>query len=157
MRAEPKPLVVVVEDELELANLIAVHLERAGMQTQICNRTAHALRFLKQNFANLLLLDITLPDGSGFSLVEELKAADISIPIIFLTGEITENTKVKGLEMGGDDYITKPFSYPELAARIRAVLRRAESKADLNLTKNVRVGDQPFDFCGAKIIPDRLE
>ena len=102
MRAEPKPLVVVVEDELELANLIAVHLERAGMHTQICNRTAHALRFLKQNFANLLLLDITLPDGSGFSLVEELKAADISIPIIFLTGEITENTKVKGLEMGGD-------------------------------------------------------
>lgn len=157
MRAEPKPLVVVVEDEVELANLIAVHLERAGMQTQICNRTAHALRFLKTNFANLLLLDITLPDGSGFSLVEELKAADISIPIIFLTGEITENTKVKGLEMGGDDYITKPFSYPELAARIRAVLRRAESKADLNLTKNVRVGDQPFDFCGAKIIPDRLE
>ena len=146
MRSEPKPLVVVVEDEVELATLIASHLERAGMQTQVCNRTAHALRFLKQNFANLLLLDISLPDGSGFSLLEELKAADITIPVIFLTGEDQETTKVRGLEMGGDDYITKPFSYAELTARIRAVLRRAESKADLNLTKNVRVGDQPFDF-----------
>jgi DNA-binding response OmpR family regulator len=157
MRAEPKPLVVVVEDEVELANLIATHLEQAGMQTQVCNRAAHAMRFLKNNFANLLLLDISLPDGSGFSLMEELKAADINIPVIFVTGEMTETTKVRGLEMGGDDYITKPFSYPELVARIRAVLRRAESKADLNLTKNVRVGDEPFDFCGAKIIPDRLE
>jgi DNA-binding response OmpR family regulator len=157
MRAEPKPLVVVVEDEVELANLIASHLEMAGMQTQICTRTAHALRFLKHNFANLLLLDISLPDGSGFTLLEELKAADINVPVIFLTGEMTETTKVRGLEMGGDDYITKPFSYAELTARIRAVLRRAESKTDLNLTKNVRVGDEPFDFCGAKIIPDRLE
>ncbi len=157
MRAEPKPLVVVVEDEVELANLIATHLERAGMQTQICNRTAHALRFLKHNFANLLLLDISLPDGSGFNLLDELKAADISVPVIFLTGEITETTKIRGLDAGGDDYITKPFSYAELVARIRAVLRRAESKGDLNLTKNVRVGDQPFDFCGAKVTPDRLE
>jgi DNA-binding response OmpR family regulator len=103
------------------------------------------------------LLDISLPDGSGFSLLEELKAADITIPVIFLTGEDQETSKIRGLEMGGDDYITKPFSYAELTARIRAVLRRAESKADLNLTKNVRVGDQPFDFCGAKIVPDRLE
>ncbi len=157
MRAEPKPLVVVVEDEVELANLIAEHLERAGMQTQICNRTAHALRFLKHNFANLLLLDISLPDGSGFNLLDELKAADISVPVIFLTGEITETTKIRGLESGGDDYITKPFSYAELVARIRAVLRRAESKSDHNLTKNVRIGDQPFDFCGAKVTPDRLE
>ncbi len=157
MRAEPKPLVVVVEDEVELANLIAAHLERAGMQTQVCNRTAHAFRFLKHNFANLLLLDISLPDGSGFSLLDELKAADISIPVIFVTGENQETVKIRGLDAGGDDYITKPFSYDELTARIRAVLRRAESKADLNLTKNVRVGDQPFDFCGAKIVPDRLE
>lgn len=157
MRAEPKPLVVIVEDEVELANLIATHLEAAGMQTQICNRAAHAHRFLKNNFANLLLLDISLPDSSGFTLLEELKSADINIPVIFVTGEGTETTKVRGLEMGGDDYITKPFSYAELVARIRAVLRRAESKADLNLTKNVRVGDEPFDFCGAKIVPDRLE
>ncbi len=157
MRAEPKPLVVVVEDEAELAKLISIHLERAGMQTQVCNRAAHALAFLKKNFANLLLLDITLPDQSGFALMEELKAADISVPTIFLTGHVDEPNKVKGLNMGGDDYITKPFSYAELVARIHAVLRRTESNRDLNVTKNVKLSDEPFDFCGAQINPVRLE
>ncbi len=157
MRAEPKPLIVVVEDEVDLANLIASHLEMAEMQVQICNRAAHALKFLQRNFANLLLLDISLPDSTGFDLLQELKQADINVPVIFVTGQDQETTKIRGLDMGGDDYITKPFSYPELVARIRAVLRRAESKADLNVTKNVRVNDEPFDFCGAKIAPERLE
>lgn len=156
-RPEAKPLIVIVEDEAELAALIAHHLERAGMHTQICSRVAHALKFLQRNFANLVLLDITLPDQSGFSLVDELKQADISVPIIFLTGNVEETSKVRGLDMGGDDYITKPFSYAELTARIRAVLRRTEAKTDLNVTKNVKVSDGPFDFCGAKITPERLE
>ncbi len=157
MRAEPKPLIVVVEDETELANVIAIHLERAGMQSQICSRAAHALKFLRKNFANLLLLDITLPDESGFTLLDQLKAADIAVPVIFLTGNDQETSKIKGLNMGGDDYVTKPFSYPELIARINAVLRRAERNADLNVTKNVRITDEPFDFCGATITPVRLE
>jgi DNA-binding response OmpR family regulator len=156
-RSEPKPLIVIVEDEAELANLISVHLERAGMHAQVCSRAEHAFKFLKRNFANLLLLDITLPDQSGFSLLEQLKNADISVPVIFLTGNIEETSKVKGLEMGGDDYITKPFSYAELIARINAVLRRAEAKSDNNVTKNVKISDEPFDFCGAKITPIRLE
>ena len=59
--------------------------------------------------------------------------------------------------MGGDDYVTKPFSYPELIARIRAVLRRAESTSDQNVTKNVKLSDEPFDFCGARMMPLRLE
>ena len=156
-RTEPKPLIVIIEDEAELAALIAQHLENAGMNTQVCNRAAHGFRFLKKNFANLLLLDINLPDQSGFSLLEELKAADIGVPVIFLTGSIEETSKVKGLDMGGDDYVTKPFSYPELVARIRAVLRRTENKADFNVTKNVKINDEPFDFCGARITPVRLE
>jgi DNA-binding response OmpR family regulator len=156
-RTEPKPLIVIVEDEAELAALIALHLEKAGMHTQVCNRAVHALKFLKKNFANLVLLDINLPDQSGFSLVEDLKKADVSVPVIFLTGNVEETSKVKGLDMGGDDYVTKPFSYAELVARIRAVLRRTESQTDLNVTKNVRINDQPFDFCGAHVVPERLE
>jgi len=157
MRSAPKPLVLVVEDEEELAKLIAIHLEEAGMQTQVYNRCAHALRFLKRNFANLLLLDVNLPDQSGFQLLEELKKSDISIPTIFVTGNSLETSKIRGLEMGADDYITKPFSYPELVARIHAVLRRSESATDNNVTKNASVSDVPFDFCGAKVTPDRLE
>lgn len=156
-RTEPKPLIVIVEDEPELAALISLHLEKAGMHTQVCNRAAHASKFLKKNFANLLLLDVNLPDQSGFGLMEELKAMGVTVPVIFLTGNIEETSKVRGLDMGGDDYITKPFSYAELVARIRAVLRRTETKADQNVTKNVRISDEPFDFCGAKITPERLE
>ncbi len=157
MRAAPKPLILVVEDEPELAKVIGIHLEEAGMQAQLYDRAALAMKFLKRNFANLLLLDINLPDQSGFALLEELKTNDISIPTIFLTGNGVEANKVKGLDMGGDDYMTKPFSYAELVARIRAVLRRAETKADFNLAKNVRTVDAPFSFCGATITPDRLE
>jgi DNA-binding response OmpR family regulator len=156
-RTEPKPLIVIVEDEAELASLVATHLEKAGMHTQVCTRAVHAVKFLKKNFANLILVDINLPDQSGFAMVEELKKADVSVPVIFLTGNIEETSKVRGLDMGGDDYVTKPFSYAELVARIRAVLRRTESQTDLNVTKNVRINDQPFAFCGARIIPERLE
>ena len=157
MRSEPKPLVLVIEDEPALSELICLHLEEAGMQTQSYNRCSLALRFLKNNFANLLLLDVNLPDQSGFDFLSELKTLDIQVPTIFLTGSTLEENKVQGLELGGDDYITKPFSFPELVARIRAVLRRAESNQDLNLTKNVRTGDTPFEICGARVSPLRLE
>jgi DNA-binding response OmpR family regulator len=157
MCAEPRPLIVVVEDEEELSKLICSHLEDAGMQTQAYNRCAPAVRFLQRNFANLLLLDLNLPDSSGFQLLADLKQQDISVPTIFLTGNVMEADKVKGLEMGGDDYITKPFSYPELVARIHAVLRRTEGHRDFNVTKNVRTIDGPFDFLGATVHPDRLD
>jgi DNA-binding response OmpR family regulator len=157
MCAEPRPLIVVVEDEEELSKLICQHLEEAGMNVQAYNRTAPALRFLQHNFANLLLLDVNLPDGNGFDLLRQIKEQDINTPTIFLTANAHDEDKVKGLNLGGDDYVTKPFSYTELVARINAVLRRAESKADFNVTKNVRTTDGPFDFLGVKVHPDRLE
>jgi two-component system alkaline phosphatase synthesis response regulator PhoP len=157
MSTDPTPLILIVEDEPELAKLMSNYLEECGMRTQIQHRSLHALRFLETNFANLLLLDITLPDQSGFELLEQLRSENIQVPVIFVTGNSIEESKVRGLEMGGDDYITKPFSYPELVARIRAVLRRAESRGDLSLTKNVSVSDEPFGFCGAAVNPHRLE
>jgi DNA-binding response OmpR family regulator len=157
MSNEPTPLILIVEDEPELAKLMSNYLEEAGMRTQVCHRALHATRFLKNNFVNLLLLDISLPDKTGFELLEELRTTNQTAPIIFVTGNSIEESKVRGLEMGGDDYITKPFSYSELVARIRAVLRRAESSGDLSLTKNVSVSDEPFEFCQATINPQRLE
>lgn len=157
MCAEPRPLIVAVEDEPELLNIITEQLEVAGMHVQAYNRCAPALRFLQHNFANLLLLDLTLPDLNGFEMLKELKNQDINIPVIFLTGNSMESDKIKGLNMGGDDYITKPFSYLELVARINAVLRRAESNKDFNVTKNVKTTDGPFPFLGAQVHPDRLE
>lgn len=127
------------------------------MNVQAYNRTAPALRFLQHNFANLLLLDVNLPDGNGYDLLKQIKEQDINTPTIFLTANSHDQDKVKGLNAGGDDYVTKPFSYTELIARINAVLRRAESKTDFNVTKNVRTTDVPFEFLGVKVHPDRLE
>jgi len=155
--ARPKPLILIVEDDKDLATLISEQLEMAGMITQVYHRAANVLRFLSNNFANLLLLDVNLPDQSGFSLLEDLKKHNIQIPVIFLTGNTSEVYKVKGLEMGGDDYITKPFSFPELIARIKAVLRRAETAYDYHITKNASLSQENFRFCGAVINPIRLE
>jgi DNA-binding response OmpR family regulator len=156
MSDTPHPFIIVVEDEEHISKLVARHLEEAGMRTQIYNSAAPALRFLKKNFANLLLLDVNLPDQSGFELLTELHQNDIYIPTIFLTGNSLELDKLRGLELA-DDYVTKPFSYTELVARIYAVLRRAEIKADLHLTNNVSVTDETFDFCRARVTPTRLE
>lgn len=153
----PKPLIVIAEDDKDLATLIATHLDLAGMQSQICHEAAHVERFLKTNFANLLLLDLHLPDSSGLTLMKDLRSNGVETPVIFLTGENSEVHKVKALEMGGDDYVTKPFGFPELVARIHAVLRRAETAHDGNITNNVTTHDDPFDFCGAQINPQRLE
>lgn len=155
--AKTKPLIVIVEDEKELAALIAEQLEGVGMVTQMFHRITPALRFLTKNFANLMLLDINLPDGTGFQLIDELKKVNVSVPTIFLTANNSESNKVKGLEMGGDDFVTKPFSFPELIARIHAVLRRSETLRDANITKNVRLDEAPFSFCGAEVNPQRME
>jgi DNA-binding response OmpR family regulator len=152
-----KLLIAVVEDNHALVNVLVRQLENSGMRTQVFHRAGSALKFLRHNFVNLVLLDISLPDRSGLGLLKDLKEEDIEVPVIFLTGSCDEPNKVLALNMGGDDYVTKPFSYTELHARIQAVLRRTASAQDLRLTKNTRVSDGPFDFCGAKVTPDRLE
>jgi len=157
MSQQPKPLILIAEDDKDLATLIETQLEVAGMQSQICHEASHVERFLKSNFANLLLLDVHLPDETGFQLMKSLRECGNTTPVIFLTGENDEVKKVKALEMGGDDYITKPFGFPELIARINAVLRRAETVNDSNITVNASISDNPFDFCGAEVNPQRLE
>lgn len=157
MNQTQKPLILVAEDDKDLASLIAIQLKIAGMQIQVCHEARQVKRYLEKNFANLLLLDVHLPDESGFVLMSELRKRGHTTPVIFLTGENAEMQKVRALEMGGDDYITKPFGFPELIARIKAVLRRAETSHDGNVTENATVSNEPFDFCGAEVNPQRLE
>jgi DNA-binding response OmpR family regulator len=157
MNQTPKPLIIIAEDDKDLSTLIATQLEVAGMQSQICHEASHVERFLKTNFSNLILLDVHLPDDTGFNLMRELRRSGDTTPVIFLTGENDEVKKVKALEMGGDDYIIKPFGFPELIARINAVLRRAETVNDGNITRNASITDQAFIFCGAEVNPQRLE
>ena len=157
MCAQPKPLILVVEDDKDLAQLIADQLEAAGMIPQVFYKGANALKFLEKNHANLVLLDITLPDQNGFEILREIRRMERPSPVIFLTANDAEAMKVQGLEGGADDYVTKPFRFPELIARVHAVLRRTETAHDTKLTDNAALDTAPFAFSGAMIHPDRLE
>ena len=89
--------------------------------------------------------------------MDSVRGSEFPAPVIFLTGTDSEAMKVRGLEVGADDYVTKPFSAKELVARIRAVLRRTETKHDLELTPNLAISDKPFEFLGATINGARME
>ena len=154
---EPRPLILVVEDQKDLASLISTQLETSGMVCQVAYTADAAFRFLKRNHVNLMLLDINLPDRSGTDLLDDLVNDDLKVPTIFLTAYDSESKIVQGLTRGGDDYITKPFSFPELVARIRAVLRRTETASDHHITKNAQISQDAFQFCGAEVNPLRLE
>jgi DNA-binding response OmpR family regulator len=124
------PRVLVVEDEQDIAGLIKHALERAGDgQVQIVSSGDAALRAVTEQPPDVIILDLNLPVLSGTEVCRIIRSrpATAGIPIIMLTARTTEGDRVMGLDLGADDYVTKPFSLRELAARVRAVLRRRHS------------------------------
>jgi two-component system phosphate regulon response regulator PhoB len=118
--------ILVVEDEPAIQELVAVNLEYAGYRVERARSAEEADIFLRAALPDLIILDWMLPGLSGFAYARKLREADRTqwIPIIMLTARVQERDKIEGLEVGADDYITKPFSPKELLARIKAVLRR---------------------------------
>jgi DNA-binding response OmpR family regulator len=123
-RSEANARILVVEDEAELAEVVGRHLEDEGYKVTIAGSVAEAREVLKNRPQSLVVLDVLLPDGSGFDLASEIRAIT-SAPIIFATALGEDSSVVKGLAMGGDDYITKPFNLKVLSARINSLLRRS--------------------------------
>jgi two-component system phosphate regulon response regulator PhoB/two-component system alkaline phosphatase synthesis response regulator PhoP len=121
-------LIAVIEDEPDLAALVASHLRKEGFRVETFGDAERFLRFLQKKAPDLILLDLMLPDMSGLDLCKSLKRSEEwrAIPVIMATAKAEETDKILGLELGADDYVTKPFSLKELAARIKAVLRRTE-------------------------------
>src|SRR3954453_4353972 len=120
--------IAIVEDEAELAPLIEYNLRRHGYDSQILGGGSGTLRALEQARPDLILLDVMLPDSDGFELCRQIRQSTLlsRIPVLFLTARSDEVDRVLGLEIGGDDYMTKPFSTRELIARVKAHLRREE-------------------------------
>jgi two-component system OmpR family response regulator len=118
--------ILVVEDDADLCELLEYNLSRSGYRVHIINRLDKALQELRNIQPDLVLLDVMLPDGDGFEFCRQVRADEAlaGIPVLFLTARGEEVDRVLGLEIGGDDYITKPFSPRELVARVAAVLRR---------------------------------
>lgn len=136
--------VLIVDDEPEIGDVLAAYLAREGFETAIRRTRAEAAADLTASPPDLLLLDITLPDGSGLDILRS--AQERRIPTIMLTARTEEIDRIVGLELGADDYITKPFSPREVVARIRAVLRRSgEIQPAGRRSDVIRIGDLEID------------
>jgi DNA-binding response OmpR family regulator len=147
--------IMVVEDDEATREFLADNL-RADSYSVVPAATGHqALSLLEMRRCDLVLLDVVLPDASGFELCRRLRTADglahridPDIPVIMLSGRSSETDRVRGFERGGDDYVTKPFHYPELAARIAAVLRRSTGRRGRGV---IAVGDLRIDPASRRV------
>jgi DNA-binding response OmpR family regulator len=137
--------VAIIEDEAELAALLEYNLGRQGLTTRVISSSKGAVEQLEIWKPDLIILDVMLPDGDGFDLCRRMRktAALARIPVLFLTARSDEVDRVLGLEIGGDDYVTKPFSPRELTARVKAHLRRGEQD-DTESTSAALLRTGPF-------------
>ena len=154
----PSARVLVVDDESSITDLVATVLRYEGFGVQTAETGRAALAAVTSFRPHLVVLDVMLPDLDGFEVQRRLAADGLRVPILFLTARDSTEDKVRGLTMGADDYVTKPFSLEELVARVRAILRRARDEtavsshlvfADLEMdedTHEVWRGDRPIDL-----------
>lgn len=116
--------ILLVEDDPEITNLLSLHFQAPAFGLVACDRGARALERLAREAFDLIILDIMLPDSNGFELCRRVRSVDGKTPILMLSALGEELDKVRALELGADDYLTKPFGVAELMARVRALLRR---------------------------------
>ncbi|OUO77166.1 DNA-binding response regulator [Blautia sp. An249] len=144
--------ILLLEDDSSLIDGLCYSLKKNGFLTDVARTVSEAEKFL-QNIKkyDLLILDVTLPDGTGFDVCEAVRRDDRQIPIIFLTASDEEVHVIRGLDSGGDDYITKPFKLGELCSRIRALLRRSGMKVKKEEETKLLCGDVSIDLLGSRV------
>ena len=123
--------ILIVEDEVDIASILKLNLESDGFNVSVLNDGSQVVEMVEETKPDLILLDVMIPEKDGFEVCKEIKANQgiKHIPIIFLTAKTLEHNVVSGLEIGADDYITKPFSISVVISRIKAVLRRSKIAA----------------------------
>jgi DNA-binding response OmpR family regulator len=135
--------ILVVDDDLDLRKLVSSYLKEEGFHVVSAANGREALFVTREEKPDLIILDLMMPEMGGYEFIMELNKRS-SVPIIVLTAKIEEGDKVLGLELGADDYVTKPFSLRELTARIRAVLRR--SSGEVQITQLLKAGEIEMDI-----------
>jgi two-component system OmpR family response regulator len=151
------PKILIVDDEPNIRDLLTTSLRFAGFRVQAVANGASAISAVLANEPDLIILDVMLPDMNGFSVTKRLREAGYTSPILFLTAKDDTQDKITGLTVGGDDYVTKPFSLDEIVARIKAILRRtavAEEESVIKAgeivmdqdTHEVRIGDTAIEL-----------
>jgi DNA-binding response OmpR family regulator len=145
--------VLVVDDEPQIGEVLHAYLEREGFEPVVRTTVQAALAEVEASPPDLAILDITLPDGNGLDVLRSV--AEKRIPVIMLTGRIEEIDRIVGLELGADDYISKPFSAREVVARVRAVLRRSGTGENgQSASPRVRIGALEIDPAGHEVRVD---
>src|SRR6266481_197269 len=126
-RQQPSAQLLVVEDEPNILELLAASLRYAGFEVISASAGNEAVQAAQRHRPDLIVLDVMLPDMDGFDVVRRLRGGGAQIPVVFLTARDSTEDKIRGLTLGGDDYVTKPFSLEEVIARIRAVPHRVQA------------------------------
>ena len=140
--------ILIIEDEVELAELVALHLRDWGAQVTTVHTGGEGLRLASTGNFELVILDWMLPDSDGLDMLRQLRQKRPALPIVMLTARTAEIDRILGLEVGADDYLTKPFSPRELVARIKALLRRVDALANQqsgSTPSRLLVGDLALD------------
>jgi len=132
--SKPLPHILVVDDDREIVRLLQAYLEQAGFRVQTAYDGGTALHMVRHDRPELVVLDLMLPDQDGWEIIRLVRADAglASLPIIVLTARVEDTDKIVGLELGADDYVTKPFNPRELVARVRSVLRRTSPGGELS-------------------------
>jgi DNA-binding response OmpR family regulator len=137
--------ILIIEDDPGIATSLQRGLEREGFRVTWKDQGESGISFARQHSPDLIILDVRLPDGSGFDFCRQIRALKLKQPILMLTIRDAEMDKVLGLEMGADDYMTKPFSFREMLSRIRALLRRAYGELSSSDSDRLFVRDIVID------------
>ncbi len=141
----PEARLLVVDDEPNIVELLAASLRFAGFDVETAMDGSQALRQARERQPDLMVLDVMMPGMDGFEVVRRLRSEGLRCPVLFLTARGGSEAKVQGLTLGGDDYVTKPFSLEEVIARIRAVLRRTAHGTDAVPTTRFTFEDVELD------------
>ena len=137
--------ILVVDDENSISELIATSLKFVGFDVRTASSGAQALQVAEEFKPHALILDVMLPDQNGFEVCRQLRSGGHNVGVLFLTAKDSTEDKIAGLTIGGDDYMTKPFSLEELVARLRALLRRTGSTQVIPDDEKIRFADLELD------------
>lgn len=150
----PKPRLLLVEDDANLRFVTRDNLEQQGFQVTECSNGTEGWISFKNNMYDLCILDVMMPELDGFTLADQIRSLNHTIPIIFLTARGLKEDKLKAFSLGADDYVVKPFNMEELVMRIKVFLKRTGTKAIDPPLKSFRLQSIHFDYANYRLIQD---
>lgn len=157
MKSKNNTRLLLAEDDPNLGNLLSEYLSAKGFDVTLCKDGDEGLKAFSQNTFDFIILDVMMPLKDGFTLAREIRNVNKDVPILFLTAKSMKADTLKGFELGGDDYVTKPFSMEELLVRVNAILRRSGQAQEEEEQLEFNIGKYTFNHRNQKLVIDDKE